>query len=127
MGHVPPLLGYYVVDDKLFMKTLNFAGFLLLTVFSCWAQPYGLSNRVANSTLQMPGGLPTYGLGISNAFPGVTFFNPICITSPPGETNRLFILERAGRVTVITNLAAPNRTVFMDISSRVITAGEQGL
>jgi glucose/arabinose dehydrogenase len=110
------------------MKTpLRIVVVLMLAIFSCFAQPFGLSNRVANTTLQMPAALPIYGLAISNAFPGVTFSNPICIASPPGETNRLFVLERAGRVTVITNLAAPNRTLFMDISSRVITAGEQGL
>lgn len=109
------------------MKTpLNFAGFLLLAV-AALAQPYGLSNRVANTTLQMPGTLPTYGVAVSNAFPGVAFDGPICIASPPGETNRLFILERVGRVVVITNLAVPNRTLFMDISTRVITQSEEGL
>jgi hypothetical protein len=100
---------------------------LLLTISYSAAQPYGLSNRVANTTLQFPSSLPTFGLAVSNAFPGVSFTGPICIATPPGETNRLFILERAGRVTVITNLAAPTRHVFMDISSHVITGGEEGL
>jgi hypothetical protein len=91
------------------------------------AQPYGLSNRVANTTLQMPASLPTFGVALSNAFPGVSFTGPICIASPPGERNRLFILEREGRVTLITNLAAPTRHVFLDISGPVITGGEEGL
>ena len=78
-------------------------------------------------TLQMPVNPPVLGYALSNAFSGLTFNGPICMATPPGETNRLFILERAGRVTVITNLSAPNRTVFMDISSRVITGGEEGL
>src|SRR5688572_3264716 len=101
--------------------------FLILVTVGSSAQPFGLSNRVANTTLQMPATLPTFGIGISNAFAGVVFTNPICIATAPGETNRLFILERGGRVTVITNLAAPTRHLFMDISSRVITGGEQGL
>jgi glucose/arabinose dehydrogenase len=72
----------------------------------------------------------------TNAFPSLVFSNPTCITSPPGETNRLFILEKHGRIIVITNLAAPTRTVFMDISSRVSVdntsesgdvSGEEGL
>lgn len=111
------------------MKTpLTFAGFLMLTAVFGVAQPYGLSNRVANTTLAMPlTGLPTFAFVISNAFPSVTFTNPICIASPPGETNRLFVLERAGRVTVITNLAAPNRTEFMSLFGRVTTGGEEGL
>src|SRR3954462_3351472 len=75
----------------------------------------------------------TFGYVLSNAFPGLTFTNPLCITAPPGETNRLFIVEKKGRIVVITNLAAPTRTIFMDISSAVISAadttvgGEEGL
>jgi glucose/arabinose dehydrogenase len=57
------------------------------------------------------------GYATSNAFPGVSFTNPVAVVSPPGETNRLFIVEKKGRIVVITNLAAPTRTIFMDISS----------
>lgn len=60
-----------------------------------------------------------WGFVPTNAFPGLAFNNPVCIASPPGETNRLFVLEKHGRIIVITNLANPTRTVFMDISSRV--------
>lgn len=72
----------------------------------------------------------------ANAFSSLVFSNPTCITAPPGETNRLFILEKHGRIIVITNLAAPTRTIFMDISSRVSVdtasessdvSGEEGL
>jgi len=75
----------------------------------------------------------TSGYALSNAFPGLTFTNPVCIASVPSETNRLFIVEKKGRIVVITNLAAAKRTVFMDISSKVISAadtaagGEEGL
>ncbi len=75
----------------------------------------------------------TIGYLSTNAFPGIAFTNPVCIVSPPGETNRLFIVEKKGRIVVITNVAAPTRTMFMDISSRVVSAadttvsGEQGL
>ena len=78
----------------------------------------------------------TWGYLPTNAFPSLVFSNPTCITYPPGETNRLFILEKHGRIIVITNLAAPTRTVFMDISSRVSVdttsesgdvSGEEGL
>ncbi len=72
---------------------------------------------------------------ISDAFPTVAFTNPVCIASVPGETNRLFVVEKKGRIVVITNLAAPTRTIFMDISSssQVISGsdtsvgGEEGL
>src|ERR1051326_8443530 len=61
---------------------------------------------------------------IQNAFPTLAFTNPVCIASPPGETNRLFIVEKKGKIVVITNLASPTRTIFMDInaSSQIIAS-----
>src|SRR2546421_8908472 len=59
------------------------------------------------------------GYVLTNAFPGVAFTNPVCITSPPNDTNRLFIVEKRGRVIVITNLAAPTRAIFLDLNTRV--------
>src|SRR5438477_6055461 len=100
-----------------------------LLAHSSGAQPYGLSQRVRNSTLRMPSTppVPAYSYVTTNAFGAVSFPNPLAIVIPPGETNRLFVVERAGRVSVITNLAAPNRTVFMDISGRVLTSVDAGL
>jgi glucose/arabinose dehydrogenase len=67
------------------------------------------------------------GYAVSNAFPdALTFSFPVGIVNAPGDTNRLFIVEQAGRIAVITNLASPNRTVFMDISSRVRFGGNIG-
>src|SRR6185369_12324301 len=68
--------------------------------------------RVANTTLAMPPAPPTYGYTVTNAFGALNFFDPVCIASPPGETNRLFVVERGGTIAVITNLAAPTRSVF---------------
>ena len=70
----------------------------------------------------------TWGYISSNAFPSLAFSNPVCLTSPPGETNRLFVVEKHGRIIVVTNLLAPTRTVFMDISSRVsvVNSSESG-
>ncbi len=93
-----------------------FAGWLLLTI-SEMAQAAGS------------------GYATSNAFPALSFTNPVAIVCAPGDTNRLFIVEKKGRIVVITNLAAPTRTIFMDISgsSSVISAvdtqvgGEEGL
>src|SRR3954465_16004801 len=62
------------------------------------------------------------------AFPGLPSLSaPVCIASPAGETNRLFICEHVGNIVVVTNLAAPNRTVFMNLTSRVTLSGEAGL
>lgn len=106
--------------------------FLMLAMPAClWADPYtGLTQRVANTTLAMPSQPPsatTNGYTTETAFPGIAFTNPIALATPPGETNRLFVVERAGRIVVITNLAAPTRTVFLNIPGRVNAGGEGGL
>lgn len=64
---------------------------------------------------------------VVNAFGALSFTGPMAIVTPPGETNRVFIVEQAGRISVITNLTSPTRTVFMDIAGRVRAGGEQGL
>ncbi|MEI9864092.1 MAG: PQQ-dependent sugar dehydrogenase [Limisphaerales bacterium] len=82
--------------------------------------------RVPNTSLtNLPSQPPQFGYTINNAFPTVTLTQPVCITSPPQETNRLFILEKGGNIVVITNLAAPTRTVFMSLP--VQSTSEAGL
>src|SRR5262245_8972639 len=100
---------------------------LSLTILDLPAQPYGLSNRVANTTLRMPPALPVFAYTTNNAFGSLTFSAPVAIVSAPGETNRLFIVEQGGRIIAITNLASPTRTVFFDINGRPLGSGEQGL
>ncbi len=111
------------------MSFLRCALLLLVCVHPMWAQPFGLSNRVGNTSLRLPSTPPAYSYALTNAFGNLAFANPVCITAPPGEVNRLFIVEQAGRVAVITNLAAPTRTVFLDISAKVIggSGGEEGM
>jgi uncharacterized repeat protein (TIGR03806 family) len=89
---------------------------LLALLFFCAARGvFAIDNRVANTTLQMPATPPSYGYTTTNAF-GLSFQDPLAIVQQPGQTNRLYIVEQAGRVVVITNLIAPTRTVFLDIS-----------
>lgn len=71
---------------------------------------------------------PISGYVLTAAFPGVSFNQPVAIASPPGETNRLFIVEREGVISVITNLTKPSRTVFLDLRERTLaTYIEAGL
>lgn len=95
------------------------------------ALPLAALERVPNTTLTLPLTPPVFGFTSTNALGTMTFTNPVCMASPPGETERLFILEKRGRIIVITNLAAPNRTVFLDLTSRVNTtdtvSDERGL
>ena len=59
-------------------------------------------------------------------FGNVSWSSPIDIRSSPGDTNRLFIVEESGRIIVITNLDAPTRTVFLDLSSVVADVPYEG-
>jgi glucose/arabinose dehydrogenase/mono/diheme cytochrome c family protein len=87
--------------------------------------------RVANETLSVPPEPPGSTYAVQEAFGALNFTRPVCIVTPPGETNRIFILEKQGIISVITNLSAPNRTVFMNIDARVTggldDSSEQGL
>src|SRR5207237_2174705 len=55
-----------------------------------------------------------------------TLSNPDYLTAPPGDVNRLFVVEQAGRIRVIQNgqLVA---TPFLNIVSKVSSGGERGL
>ena len=59
---------------------------------------------------------PILGFGMVDAFPGIEFKQPVVITSPPGATNSLFIVERLGKVYAVTNLAKPTKTLFLDLT-----------
>lgn len=69
---------------------------------------------------------PISGYRLVNAFPGINFNQPVAIVSAPGETNRLFIVERAGLICVITNLATPNCTVFLDLRTNTYSQSIEG-
>jgi glucose/arabinose dehydrogenase len=52
--------------------------------------------------------------------------SPLYLTSPPGELNRLFIVEQTGAIRLVkdgTLLPTP----FLNISDRIVAGGEQGL
>ncbi len=95
-------------------------GLLLLTAASLRAQPYGLSNRVGNTSLRLPSAPPVHGYLTTNAFGNLIFADPVMTATPPGETNRVFVVEQNGVVAVMTNLAFPTRSVFLDIVTRVV-------
>lgn len=61
------------------------------------------------------------------AFPTLPPVHIVSFAIPPGETNRLFLADKAGIIWVITNLANPSLSVFLDISSKTVTESECGL
>jgi len=97
-------------------------------VFVC-AVTASIADTNPPPTLRMPAEAPPLGFTFVNAFPGLAGISgPVAFATPAGETNRLFVLERSGRLVVITNLAAPTRTVVMDFGAgRISIGGENGL
>lgn len=86
----------------------------------------GVPGREPNSTLRVPLVPGGFGYRFVDAL-GLSVEAPVAVVTPPGETNRLFIVEQRGRISVVTNLAAPTRTVFLDLVNRTVYQGEQGL
>lgn len=66
---------------------------------------------------------------IENAFPGVSFQQPLDIQIAGDGSNRLFIVERNGTIRFIdNNPSVSNSTLFLDINGRVFSGGgEEGL
>src|SRR4030095_2406101 len=52
--------------------------------------------------------------------------SPVYVTNAHDGTNRLFVIEQAGRIRV-AQPGASTSTVFLDIVSRVLSGGERGL
>ena len=62
------------------------------------------------------------------AFPNLSFSSPIFLTHAGDSTNRVFVVEQAGRIKVFENSSAVLTTKeFIDISDRVASGGEMGL
>jgi glucose/arabinose dehydrogenase len=65
---------------------------------------------------------------IKNAFPNITIPSPVDLQSPFDETNRIFVVSQPGKIYVFpNNSSASNPKVFLDITDRVLSGGEQGL
>lgn len=68
-------------------------------------------------------------IDVVRAFPGLSFTRPVDLQHPGDGTNRLFVVEQAGRILVFENdPAAASAHVLLDIRSQVNSAGnEEGL
>ena len=62
------------------------------------------------------------------AFPNLTFIQPVGIVSSGAGSNSLFVIEQPGIIRVFENLpAVATSTIFLDLSTRLLYGGEQGL
>ena len=87
----------------------------------------GLDQRLANSSLTVPLE-PTsenFDYQVENAFPGISFVRPVAIVTPPGDTDRVFVVEQDGRIYVVSNLADPVKTLFLDRAGIILRPGNE--
>ena len=62
------------------------------------------------------------------AFPKLIFNQPVGIVNSGDGTNRLFVIEQSGIIRVFENIQTVEAsTIFLDISTKVLFGGEQGL
>jgi len=89
--------------------------------------------RLPVPSLAVPSQPPPVAITAVDAFPGLTFEDALCIRHAPGETNRIFIGERRGRISYVPDIhaAVPQRKVLLDITAKAsyddTNEGELGL
>jgi glucose/arabinose dehydrogenase/mono/diheme cytochrome c family protein len=85
------------------------------------------AERVTNQTLNLPLQPERRSFALEAAFLGVQPILATTAVSAPGDTNRLFILEKNGQLLVITNLSQPTTSKFLDLTSKTAIDSESGL
>ena len=82
--------------------------------------------RVPNTTITMPPTAPASVIEVENAFTGLSFSAPLCLRSPDGDTQRLFVCEKSGDLELISDVTAatPSKTVFLNVDQIVTDRGE---
>ncbi len=79
--------------------------------------------RIANSTFGVPASPPPVSIQAVNAFPGLSFDQPVCIASPPGDTQRVFICQKGGLLRVVPNAAAATPTASTVLTLNAAAGG----
>lgn len=103
----------------------SFAWLILISSIAV-ASAGGLGQREANNTLRMPQQGTSYRYAAVSAYGELGLVDPMVVVSPPGDPNRLFVVDEGGEIIVIPNVNAPTRSVFLDISDRVTLARPDG-
>ncbi len=82
--------------------------------------------RFANPNLNVPAQPPATSYDAPNAFGTLTFSQPLCLVSPPGDTQRLFVCEKEGLLRMVPDVTAntPTATTFLDLPTLLGSRGE---
>ena len=90
---------------------------------------FGLTQREIVTGLTFPTETAQPGtIDVVQAFPNLAFSNPLYLTHAGDGSNRLFVVEQAGRIRVFANASGTSvARTFLDIVPRVRSGGERGL
>jgi len=89
--------------------------------------------RITNTSFNVPSTPPATSIALVPAFPNLPDFNdPVCLATPPADTQRLFVCDRCiGRVMVIPNVAvaasstaAPIASIFLNVAALLSSRGD---
>ena len=84
--------------------------------------------RLPNLSFNVPADPPSNSAyQMVDAFPGLSFVEPVCVNSPSGDPKALFILEKSGNVKVIRDVTAqsPSLSVFLDLKEPLKSRNEK--
>ncbi len=91
----------------------------------------GLDQRPNNTSCLAPArATGTSTMSTPQAFPGLTFLEPVAMLQAPGDASRWFVVEQEGVIRVFDNIpSVATSRVFLDIQGRVykISQSEAGL
>jgi len=76
---------------------------LLFTWSLLFAQPYGLTERVPNTSLLITTTGAPSNITPERVFPGLSFAQPIYLTHAGDGSNRIFIVEKRGVIKILPN------------------------
>lgn len=82
--------------------------------------------RLPNPALNVPEDAPVTNFTLVDAFPNISVTNPLCIATPPGETDRIFVCQQNGILRLIHDISSgtPVRSDFLDLRPILTARGE---
>jgi uncharacterized repeat protein (TIGR03806 family) len=85
------------------------------------------SLKIPNAALNVPATPPPTAYALPNALGTLTFTQPVSLATPPGETQRLFVVEKTGAIRVVNDVSAtsPTSGTFLDLKTLVDNRGDE--
>ncbi|MBB5352369.1 putative repeat protein (TIGR03806 family) [Haloferula luteola] len=82
------------------------------------------SLRIANPEWSMPSSPPSTAWDLVDALPGLTFNEPLCLTSLPGDARQLYVCERMAKIQRVDDVSSlsPAKNLFLDLQQVVANA-----